>query len=524
MDRETFEPSPLADVEVAGPDTDGRWTLVFVRDLRHPPERVWAALTDPAQLGEWAPFLADRDLGTPGDAVLTMVDGDTAEPSPATVAGPSRRRCSSTPGATGPAPLGARGSRDGHPADPAAHAAATRDGADGDRRLAHLPRRRRAAARRRPRRADPRFRSARLRMGRPARRIRREAGHPWTRGHAGAPGEEATASSEPQVSAKGSARLWCRRRGCCLSPQRSPADVQARAALALTLRWRTLVTTGPALPTIDDATPPGRVAARAVRWGRAPRRATRRTTSPACRGTRRSTSDRPPSPTPPPPRRSPTSSGAPAAPGCASHRRAPGTTPVLLGPLGDVVLLRTAAMQGVTVDPVTRTARVAAGVLWQDAVEAAAEHGLATLHGSSPDVGVVGYSLGGGIGWYARQLGMQANNVTAVELVTADGDQVRADADHETDLFWALRGGGGNFGVVTALEFAVHDVGRPFAGMMVWDASRAAEVLDRWTKWSGCTPDEATTALRIVRVPDAAGGRRAAARAHARRCRRCGAR
>jgi FAD/FMN-containing dehydrogenase len=178
-----------------------------------------------------------------------------------------------------------------------------------------------------------------------------------------------------------------------------------------------------------------------------------------------------------------------------------GHNPRPLGQLEDVVLLRTAAMQGVTVDPVARTARVGAGVLWQDAVEAAAEHGLAALHGSSPDVGVVGYSLGGGIGWYARQFGMQANHVTAIECVTADGDLVRADAEHETDLFWALRGGGGNFGIVTAMEFALHEVGRPYAGMMIWDATRAAEVLDRWTKWSGCTPDEATTALRVVSVP-----------------------
>jgi FAD/FMN-containing dehydrogenase len=178
-----------------------------------------------------------------------------------------------------------------------------------------------------------------------------------------------------------------------------------------------------------------------------------------------------------------------------------GHNPRPLGPLGDVVLLRTAAMRAVTVDPVSRTARVDAGVLWQDAVEAAAEHELAALHGSSPDVGVVGYSLGGGIGWYARRLGLQANQVTAVELVTADGDQLRSDADHEPDLFWALRGGGGNFGIVTALEFALHDVGQPYAGMMIWDAMRAAAVLERWTRWAASTPDEATTALRIVTVP-----------------------
>ena len=179
-----------------------------------------------------------------------------------------------------------------------------------------------------------------------------------------------------------------------------------------------------------------------------------------------------------------------------------GHNPRPLGALGDVVLLRTAAMQGVTVDPATRTARVEAGVLWQDAVEAAAEYDLAALHGSSPDVGVVGYSLGGGIGWYARQLGMQANHVSAVELVTANGDQVRATADNEPDLFWALRGGGGNFGIVTALEFGLHEVGQPIAGMMVWDAARAPEVLDRWTRWANCTPDEATTALRLVSVPE----------------------
>ena len=95
-------------------------------------------------------------------------------------------------------------------------------------------------------------------------------------------------------------------------------------------------------------------------------------------------------------------------------------------------------------------------MLWQDVVEAAAAHGLAALHGSSPDVGVVGYSLGGGIGWYARKLGLATNSVTAVELVLADGTQVRADEDDHPDLFWAVRGGGGNFGVVTAMELRLY--------------------------------------------------------------------
>src|SRR5687767_10118689 len=123
-----------------------------------------------------------------------------------------------------------------------------------------------------------------------------------------------------------------------------------------------------------------------------------------------------------------------------------------LGPLDGTVLVKTSRMRGVTVDPDARTVRVDAGVLWQEATNAAAEHGLAALAGSSPDVGVVGYSLGGGISWLARKHGIGANQVTAIELVTADGRFVRADAENEPDLFWALRGGGGAFGVVTAIE------------------------------------------------------------------------
>ena len=83
-------------------------------------------------------------------------------------------------------------------------------------------------------------------------------------------------------------------------------------------------------------------------------------------------------------------------------------------------------------------------MLWLDVVEAAATHGLAVLHGSSPDVGVVGYSLGGGVGWYARQLGMATNSVVGVDLVLGDGTRLRADADTNPDVFWAVRGGGGS--------------------------------------------------------------------------------
>ena len=103
-------------------------------------------------------------------------------------------------------------------------------------------------------------------------------------------------------------------------------------------------------------------------------------------------------------------------------------------------------MTGVEVDPKGRIARVAAGTIWADVVDAAVQHGLTALHGSAHDVGVVGYSLGGGIGWLARKHGLSSSSVLSAEVVTADGEVVRADRETNADLFWALRGGGGSFG------------------------------------------------------------------------------
>lgn len=172
-----------------------------------------------------------------------------------------------------------------------------------------------------------------------------------------------------------------------------------------------------------------------------------------------------------------------------------------LAPLDDVVLVRTAAMTGVRVDPVAGSARVAAGVIWWDAIVAAGRHRLAALHPTSPDVGVVGYSLGGGVGWYARRLGLQADAVTAVELVLADGSRTRADAEHHPELFWAVRGGAGNYGLVTALEFGLHDVPVSYAGSLAWDVRDAERVLTRWAAWAPTADPAVTTALRLLRVP-----------------------
>ena len=173
-----------------------------------------------------------------------------------------------------------------------------------------------------------------------------------------------------------------------------------------------------------------------------------------------------------------------------------------LGSLADTVLLRTERMRGVQIDPVARTARAEAGVVWLDVVEAAAQHGLATLAGSSPDVGVTGYTLGGGLSFLGRRYGLAANNVTAAEVVTADGRWVRTDREHEPDLFWALRGGGGSFGVVTALEFRLFPHAEAYAGALWYPIERASEVLHAWGELTrGSVPDELTTIGRLLNFP-----------------------
>ncbi len=176
-----------------------------------------------------------------------------------------------------------------------------------------------------------------------------------------------------------------------------------------------------------------------------------------------------------------------------------GATP--MGDLAGTVLLRTTAMRAVDIDPVARIARAEAGAEWAEVVGPATEHGLTALHGSSPDVGVVGYTLGGGIGWMARSHGLATNHVTAVELVTGEGEIVRADADHHPDLFWAIRGGGGNFGVVTALEFRLFPLESAYAGWLIWPWERTREVMEAWSAWTNDLPDEMTSIVRVLQLP-----------------------
>jgi FAD/FMN-containing dehydrogenase len=169
--------------------------------------------------------------------------------------------------------------------------------------------------------------------------------------------------------------------------------------------------------------------------------------------------------------------------------------------LEDTILLSTQRMRGVELDLEAQTARVQAGTLWIEVTEASTPHGLFPLSGSSPDVGVVGYTLGGGLSWLARKHGLAANHVTAIELVTPDGRLVRATPYDHAELFWALRGGGGNFGVVTAMEFRLFPYGEVFAGMMLWDYARHAEVLRAWRDWTRTAPEEVTTSFRIMHLP-----------------------
>jgi len=173
-----------------------------------------------------------------------------------------------------------------------------------------------------------------------------------------------------------------------------------------------------------------------------------------------------------------------------------------LGSLAGTLLLRTGPMHGVQIDAARRVARVEAGTLWLEVVQAAAEHGLAPLSGSAPDVGVVGYTLGGGLSFLGRRHGLAAHALIAAEVVTADGRLVRADEDSNSELLWALRGGGGSFGAVTALEVQLFPVAEVYAGILWFPFERASEVLNAWAELTrGELPEELTTIGRLLQLP-----------------------
>jgi hypothetical protein len=172
-----------------------------------------------------------------------------------------------------------------------------------------------------------------------------------------------------------------------------------------------------------------------------------------------------------------------------------------MGDLADTILLKTSALRAVHVDPEARIARAEAGAMWMDVTSLAAEHGLASLAGSAPDVGVVGYTLGGGLSWLGRAHGLAANSVVAMEVVTADGRLRRIDAEHDAELFWALRGGGGSYAIVTAIEFRLYPVPEVYAGVLFFPIDRAEEVLQAWREWVPSVPDTVTSVGRLLKFP-----------------------
>jgi UDP-N-acetylenolpyruvoylglucosamine reductase len=167
------------------------------------------------------------------------------------------------------------------------------------------------------------------------------------------------------------------------------------------------------------------------------------------------------------------------------------------------LLVTTRRMTGLAIDPARRTANVGAGVRWQQVVDEAAKSGLAPLTGSSPGVGVVGYSLGGGLSiTMARSLGWAADYVNWIDVVTADGELRRVSDEREPDLFWALRGGKGNYGVVTAMEFSLFPVTTLFAGSISYSGEYAREVLRAYRELSAQAPDLLTSSIALLRMPD----------------------
>jgi len=174
-------------------------------------------------------------------------------------------------------------------------------------------------------------------------------------------------------------------------------------------------------------------------------------------------------------------------------------------PIGDTsqrVLLDMGAFDGIEIDPEARLAKIGGAVQWRELLDAAGAHGLTAPFGSAASVGVAGYMMGGGIGFMSRHLGLGSSAIRAVELVTPDGSIRRIDAGSDPDLFWALRGGGGGFGVITSLEIALTPVPRMAGGVLGWGIEDAEWVLNAWSEWTETVPDDVTSAVRLAHPPE----------------------
>jgi FAD/FMN-containing dehydrogenase len=168
-------------------------------------------------------------------------------------------------------------------------------------------------------------------------------------------------------------------------------------------------------------------------------------------------------------------------------------------------------MKGIQVDPEGRTVRAQGGVTWGELNRETQLHGLATTGGIVSTTGIAGLTLGGGLGWLMGTYGLALDNVVSVEVVTADGRVLRADEDHEPDLFWAVRGGGGNFGIAASFEYRLHPVGPLVTGgLAVYAFDKAADVLRLWRDVTAAAPDALTMAAALLNAPDGSGAKVAA--------------
>ena len=172
---------------------------------------------------------------------------------------------------------------------------------------------------------------------------------------------------------------------------------------------------------------------------------------------------------------------------------------VALAPLDGVILIKTERMRGVDVEG--DRARVEAGALAEDVADAAIKDGRCSMPGTSPNVGITGFTLGGGLSWLGRKYGWACNRVSAIELVTADGEARTVDAGSDPDLFWALRGGGGGYAIVTALHLELMPVAEAYAGGLLFPSELGAEGMRRYRDWTASAPEEAATMIRFLNLP-----------------------
>ncbi|MCX3061828.1 FAD-binding oxidoreductase [Streptomyces beihaiensis] len=166
------------------------------------------------------------------------------------------------------------------------------------------------------------------------------------------------------------------------------------------------------------------------------------------------------------------------------------------------LLISTRRMRSVRIDPERAVATVAAGTRWQEVVAAAAPYGLAPLNGSNPGVGAVGYTVGGGIGLLGRRYGYAADHVRRLDVVTADGRLRTATAEQEPDLFWAVRGGKGNFGIVVTMEVDLFPVAELYGGGLYFGAGESAAALHAYAEWTASVPEEMSSSVQLIRYPD----------------------